>query len=216
MVKIRLSRIGAKGQPYYRVVVVDSRRKRDTKVIETIGHYNPRTEPSSFDIKKDRLEHWRGVGAQLTEPVLVLLGEVEPKKHQPKNVKEEAAPAAAPATPISSETPTAEEPTKDPEESTPTNEEQPAESPEETSNESKAAAAPEETPDASPELAKVVDASEAIAPNATPEEIEQTVENTQDSAKDVQVAEEREPTTQEAKANTAEVAAESDDSTEKV
>lgn len=204
MVKIRLSRIGAKGQPYYRVVVVDSRRKRDTKVIETIGHYNPRTEPSTFDIKKDRLDYWRSVGAQLTEPVLVLLGESEPKKHQPKNVKEEA-PAAAPTAP-----------TAEGQEGTPTEEAKPsAENTTEEAEVSKADTAPEETPDASPELAKTVDASEEQAAEATPEEIEQTVESTAGTAEDVQVAEEREPTTQDEKANTAEVAQETDDETEK-
>jgi small subunit ribosomal protein S16 len=185
MVKIRLSRIGAKGQPYYRVVVVDSRRKRDTKVIETIGHYNPRTEPSSFDIKKDRLEYWRGVGAQLTEPVAVLLGEIEPKKHRPKNVKEES------QAPASVESKVVEE-----------------------AEGSKAATAPEESPMASPELAKTIDASEVAAATATPEEIEQTVERTEGSALDVQVAEERVPTTQEEKADTAEVNQNSDDAIE--
>lgn len=209
MVKIRLSRIGAKGQPYYRVVVVDSRRKRDTKVIETIGHYNPRTEPSSFDIKKDRLEYWRGVGAQVTEPVLVLLGEVEPKKHQPKNVKEEASstPTAAPAAPAE-EAASEEEPTEKPVSEEPTPEAESAE-------ESKADTAPEETPEASPELSKTVDASEEAAAEATPEEIEQTLENTEGTAEDVQVAQEREPTTQDEKADAAEVEEESDDSTEK-
>jgi len=103
MVKIRLSRTGAKGQPYYRVVVVDSRRKRDGAVLEVIGHYNPRTEPSEFDLKKDRYNYWNGVGAQTTEPVLVLMGKVEPKRHQPKN-KPETEATQLPITPPAEET----------------------------------------------------------------------------------------------------------------
>lgn len=207
MVKIRLSRIGAKGQPYYRVVVVDSRRKRDTKVLETIGHYNPRTEPSSFDIKKDRLDYWRSVGAQLTEPVLVLLGETEPKKHQPKNVKEgEAQTPAIPAPAV--ETPSKEISETSAKEKIESTEEAPAEGDTEVDS------ALEETPDASPELAKVVDASETATAAATPEEIEQTVDNTEGTATDVEVAEERQPTTQDEKVSEAEVADDTDDQPE--
>jgi small subunit ribosomal protein S16 len=199
MVKIRLSRIGAKGQPYYRVVVVDSRRKRDTKVIETVGHYNPRTEPSSFDIKKDRLEYWRSVGAQITEPVLVLLGEINPKRHKPKNVKENAEEKTA-------ETAVETPPNKEHLEKAQSATESPA---------TKADTAPEETPEASPELAKTIDTSNAATSQATSEEIQQTTENSTDTAKDVQIAKEREPSTQDSKADAAEVDQESDDSTEK-
>jgi len=65
MVKIR--------QPYYRVVVVDSRKKRDGKVIEEIGKYHPKDEPSLIDVKSERAQYWLGVGAQPTEAVEVLL-----------------------------------------------------------------------------------------------------------------------------------------------
>ncbi len=72
-VKIRLKRMGKIRQPYYRVVVVDSRKKRDGKVIEEIGKYHPKEEPSLIDVKSERAQYWLGVGAQPTEAVEVLL-----------------------------------------------------------------------------------------------------------------------------------------------
>lgn len=69
MVKIRLRRIGAKGQPYYRVVVADSRAPRDGRFIEAIGHYNPRTEPSTIVLDEERVYHWLGAGAQPSDSV---------------------------------------------------------------------------------------------------------------------------------------------------
>ncbi|MGO4258304.1 30S ribosomal protein S16 [Marmoricola sp. RAF53] len=72
-VKIRLKRMGKIRQPYYRVVVVDSRKKRDGKVIEEIGKYHPKEEPSFIDITSDRAQYWLGVGAQPTEAVEAIL-----------------------------------------------------------------------------------------------------------------------------------------------
>jgi small subunit ribosomal protein S16 len=72
-VKIRLKRLGKIRVPQYRVVIVDSRAKRDGQVIEEIGKYHPKEDPSLIDIKSDRAQHWLSVGAQPTEPVLVLL-----------------------------------------------------------------------------------------------------------------------------------------------
>ncbi|GAA4965305.1 30S ribosomal protein S16 [Kineococcus glutinatus] len=72
-VKIRLKRMGKIRAPYYRVVVADSRTKRDGRAIEEIGKYHPTSEPSLIDIKSDRAQYWLGVGAQPTEQVLVLL-----------------------------------------------------------------------------------------------------------------------------------------------
>ena len=69
MIKIRLRRVGAKKQPYYRVVVADSRSPRDGRFIETIGHYNPRTDPPTFHIKEDRAIYWLQRGAQPTDAV---------------------------------------------------------------------------------------------------------------------------------------------------
>ena len=73
MVKIRLRRVGAKKQPHYRVVVADSRSPRDGKFIETIGHYNPRTEPETAVIKEERALHWLSMGAQPTPAVARML-----------------------------------------------------------------------------------------------------------------------------------------------
>jgi small subunit ribosomal protein S16 len=69
MVKIRLRRVGAKKQPSYRVVVADSRSPRNGRFIETIGFYNPRTEPLTVEIKEDRALYWLSQGAQPTEAV---------------------------------------------------------------------------------------------------------------------------------------------------
>jgi len=62
-VKIRMKRMGKKHQPYYRIVVADSRAPRDGRSIETIGHYNPLPKPEEFDIREERLFHWLDQGA---------------------------------------------------------------------------------------------------------------------------------------------------------
>lgn len=72
-VKIRLLRVGKAKQPSYRVVVADSRSPRDGRIIETIGHYGPRAEPSTVDINADRALAWLRQGAQPTEQVQKLL-----------------------------------------------------------------------------------------------------------------------------------------------
>jgi small subunit ribosomal protein S16 len=72
-VKIRLKRMGKIRQPYYRVVVVDSRKKRDGKVIEEIGKYHPKEEPSFIEVVSERAQYWLGVGAQPTEAVEAIL-----------------------------------------------------------------------------------------------------------------------------------------------
>ncbi len=72
-VKIRLKRMGKIRAPYYRVVVADSRTKRDGRAIEEIGKYHPTEEPSLIDINSERAQYWLGVGAQPTEQVLALL-----------------------------------------------------------------------------------------------------------------------------------------------
>lgn len=73
LVKIRLRRTGAKKQPHYRVVVVDSRAPRDGRFIETIGYYDPRTEPLTVRIEEVRATYWLERGAQPTEAVARLL-----------------------------------------------------------------------------------------------------------------------------------------------
>ena len=72
-VKIRLKRLGKIRAPYYRIVVADSRTKRDGRVIEEIGKYHPTEEPSLIEVKSDRAQYWLGVGAQPTEQVLAIL-----------------------------------------------------------------------------------------------------------------------------------------------
>ncbi|MFZ2503580.1 MAG: 30S ribosomal protein S16 [Nocardioides sp.] len=72
-VKIRLKRMGKIRVPQYRIVIVDSRKKRDGAVIEEIGKYHPKEDPSLIDVVSDRAQYWLGVGAQPTEAVEVLL-----------------------------------------------------------------------------------------------------------------------------------------------
>ncbi len=72
-VKIRLMRVGKRKQPTYRVVVADSRSPRDGRIIETIGHYGPRSEPSQLDINDERALEWLRKGAQPSESVQKLL-----------------------------------------------------------------------------------------------------------------------------------------------
>ena len=72
-VKIRLKRMGKIRAPYYRIVVADSRTKRDGRVIEEIGKYHPTENPSVVEVSSDRAQYWLGVGAQPTEQVRALL-----------------------------------------------------------------------------------------------------------------------------------------------
>ena len=73
MVKLRLRRMGAINQPFYRIVAVDSRKKRDGKYIECIGWYDPKPDPSKIKIDTERALYWLGVGAQPTDTVRSLL-----------------------------------------------------------------------------------------------------------------------------------------------
>jgi len=72
-VKIRLKRMGKIRTPFYRIVVADSRTKRDGRVIEEIGTYNPKTDPSTINVASERAQYWLGVGAQPTEAVAAIL-----------------------------------------------------------------------------------------------------------------------------------------------
>jgi small subunit ribosomal protein S16 len=72
-VKIRLKRMGKVRAPHYRIVVVDSRKKRDGRVLEEIGKYHPKEEPSFIDVVSDRAQYWLGVGAQPSDAVAKLL-----------------------------------------------------------------------------------------------------------------------------------------------
>jgi len=66
---IRLARMGARKQPYYRVVVIEKERARNGRSLEIVGTYNPRTTPASVDLKRERIEHWLSKGAKLSETV---------------------------------------------------------------------------------------------------------------------------------------------------
>ena len=72
-VKIRLKRLGKIRVPQYRIVVVDSRKKRDGKVIEEIGKYHPKEDPSYIDVVSERAQYWLGVGAQPSDAVAAIL-----------------------------------------------------------------------------------------------------------------------------------------------
>ena len=81
---IRLARVGARKQPYYRIVVIEKDRARNGRSIEVVGTYNPRTEPATVELKRDRIHYWTGTGAQMSEIVAKL-------------VKKAAVPPAEPA-----------------------------------------------------------------------------------------------------------------------
>ena len=99
-VKIKLTRLGKIRNPQYRVVVADARTRRDGRVIETIGKYHPKEEPSLIDVDSERAQYWLGVGAQPTDRVARLLDKagikervatVNPAKGEPgKKAKERA------------------------------------------------------------------------------------------------------------------------------
>jgi small subunit ribosomal protein S16 len=67
MVRIRLRRVGAKGQPSYRIVAADKEAPRDGRFLEILGFYNPRTDPSTIQVKEDRVFDWMSKGAQLSD-----------------------------------------------------------------------------------------------------------------------------------------------------
>ncbi|MFN3698648.1 MAG: 30S ribosomal protein S16 [Dictyoglomus sp.] len=73
MVKIRLTRIGAKNKPAYRIIAIDSREPRDGKHLEILGFYDPKTDPATVQLKEDRILYWLSQGAQPTDTVLSLL-----------------------------------------------------------------------------------------------------------------------------------------------
>jgi small subunit ribosomal protein S16 len=110
-VKIKLKRLGKIREPYYRIVVADARTKRDGRAIEEIGKYHPKAEPSFIEVDSERVQHWLSVGAQPTDPVMVLLkitgdwqkfrgepgAEGTLRKAEPRADKKEAFTAAAKA-----------------------------------------------------------------------------------------------------------------------
>ena len=101
MLKIRLRRMGLRNRPAYRVVVIDSRKARDGKYLESVGHYDPRTK--LLDLKTERIGHWVSKGAQTSDTVGRLLSRYA-RQHAPAAEAmngETAAAAPAPAEPAS-------------------------------------------------------------------------------------------------------------------
>ncbi len=72
-VTVRLMRIGRKGRPFYRIIAVDKRKKRDGKYIENLGTYNPLVDPAEIKIDRARLDYWKSKGAEISESLLKLL-----------------------------------------------------------------------------------------------------------------------------------------------
>ena len=73
MLMIRLARVGARKQPYYRVVVIEKDRARNGRSIEVVGTYNPRTNPASVSLKRERIDYWTSQGAQFSDRVAKLV-----------------------------------------------------------------------------------------------------------------------------------------------
>ena len=73
MLMIRLARFGAKKKPFYRIVVIQKERARDSRNIEVVGHYNPLTEPAVVKLEHSRIDHWTKNGAQMSDTVAKLL-----------------------------------------------------------------------------------------------------------------------------------------------
>ena len=73
MLAIRMTRVGSKKKPYFRVVVTEARTSRESDFVENLGTYNPRSKPAQVDINKERIEHWLKQGAQPSDSVRTLL-----------------------------------------------------------------------------------------------------------------------------------------------
>ncbi len=118
-VKIRLSRMGAKKQPTYRVVVAEERSKRDGRIVERLGHYDPRTDPPTIVLNEERTRYWLGVGARPTDALGLILRragisdkyvrERTARKSKSAHAEEGATPAAPPQAAPSGEAGTAPE-----------------------------------------------------------------------------------------------------------
>lgn len=107
-VKVRLTRVGSKKNPIWRVVVADGRSPRDGRSIETIGHYNPQTQPSRIEIDRERLQHWLDRGAQPSNTVKKLMRAENTGYEMP--AREAPAPVATPSKPAAEEAPASEAP----------------------------------------------------------------------------------------------------------
>lgn len=104
MLKIRLMRIGAKKKPFYRVVAVDERKKRTGSYIESLGTYNPLTQPKEINLKQDRIDYWLKQGAQASVGFLRIIGKA-PQRKPRKPKKQAATPQVTDEKPSTEETP---------------------------------------------------------------------------------------------------------------
>jgi small subunit ribosomal protein S16 len=80
---IRLSRTGARKQPHYRVVVIEKERARNGRPVEVVGTYNPRTEPASIELKRERITYWISKGAQMSDRVNKIVSKPVPAAAAP-------------------------------------------------------------------------------------------------------------------------------------
>ena len=78
MLMIRLSRMGARKQPHYRVVVIEKERARNGRPVEVVGTYNPRTNPASIELKRERIDYWVSKGAQMSDRVSKIVSKPAP------------------------------------------------------------------------------------------------------------------------------------------
>jgi len=92
---IRLSRRGARKQPHYRIVVIEKDRARDGRSVEVVGTYNPRTNPASVELKRDRIDYWTSKGAQLSDRVKKLVDKAAISTPEPTAAASAPEPTAA-------------------------------------------------------------------------------------------------------------------------
>ena len=97
MLTIRLSRVGTTKRPFYRVVVMESHAPRDGRFVESLGHYNPRTEPETVHVDHERVAHWIGKGARPSDTVRTLLARHPAPPAPPAEPKAPAAGSEAPS-----------------------------------------------------------------------------------------------------------------------
>ena len=83
MLMIRLARVGERKQPHYRIVVIEKERARNGRSVEVVGTYNPRTNPASVLLKRDRIDHWVTKGAKMSETVARLVAKHTPVSAEP-------------------------------------------------------------------------------------------------------------------------------------
>jgi small subunit ribosomal protein S16 len=170
-VRVRLTRVGSKKNPIWRVVVADQRSPRDGRFIETIGHYNPQTEPSTIRIDEERFQHWVARGAQPTGTVKQLMkAQAKGLAADPRTSAAVAAASPATAAPVSMEPATPPSQVEEPAEA-----EAPAEAAEPAAEdapaeEAEAAPAEEAAPEAEAEAAPAEEAEAAPEADAPAEE----------------------------------------------